>query len=188
VVSGPSGVGKGTVISTLLRSDLCPPQLVKCTTATTRDPRPGEVDGLNYFFMTPEEFRARIEEGFFLEHATYNGNYYGTPRMAAQRQQESGNDVILEIEVQGGHQVRDAVPDAVLIFLAPPSWEELARRLTGRATEGSETVQRRLEIARKELKAAPHYDYRVVNDDVDTAVDNLRAIILAERCRVHAGK
>jgi guanylate kinase len=184
VISGPSGVGKGTVIAGMLRSPSVPPGVIKCTTATTRLPRPGEVDGVNYHFFTREEFETRIASGYFLEHAAYNDNLYGTPRENVERDQRAGHDVLLEIEVQGGLAVRRIDPEAVLVFLAPPSWGELERRLRRRATDDPSAVERRLGIARREMDAAPKYDYLIVNDDVDRAVDHLRAVILAERHRI----
>jgi guanylate kinase len=184
VVSGPSGVGKGTVIAGLLAPLAAPSCLVRCTTATTRAPRPGEVNGLNYHFFSRPEFERRIADGFFLEYAPYNENLYGTPRESVERERHAGNDVILEIEVQGGVAVRGVDPSAVLIFLAPPSWHELERRLRSRATDDPETVARRMAIARREMEAAPHYDYLIVNDSVESATDTLRSIVLAERRRI----
>jgi guanylate kinase len=184
VISGPSGVGKGTVIAGLLKPENAPPGLIRCTTATTRSPRPGEVNGKNYHFFSREEFEERIAAGFFLEHAPYNQNLYGTPKQSVEDEQHRGNDVLLEIEVQGGISVRKVDPEAVLVFLAPPSWEELERRLRSRATDDPETVARRLAIARREMDTAPSYDYLIVNDDLDAAVDTLRSIILAERRRI----
>lgn len=187
VISGPSGVGKGTVISSLLNSPSRPDGVVLCTTATTRSPRAGEVNGRDYFFFTREQFEERIARGFFLEHVTYNDCYYGTPREQADHERSVGHDVALEIEVRGGLTLKERESDTVLIFLAPPSWEELERRLRSRQTDSPEHVARRLEIARQEMLAAPRYDYVVTNDTPEHAADLIRAIILAERHRVRTG-
>lgn len=187
MVSGPSGVGKDTVLAALLAPDACPPGLLRCVTATTRAPRSNEVEGLDYFFLTRPEFEKRIEQGFFLEHASYNEDYYGTPVDYVGRERAAGHDVLLKIEVQGALQVRANAPDAILIFLAPPSWDELERRLRSRASDDPERLKRRLDIAREEMRAARGYDYLVVNDLVEDAAAALRAIILAERCRIVKG-
>ena len=184
VISGPSGVGKGTVISGMLRSPAVPPGVIKCVTATTRSPRNGEVDGVNYHFYSREEFELLVSAGYFLEHAPYNNNLYGTPRENVERERSAGNDVLLEIEVQGGLTIRGLDAEAVLVFLAPPSWEELERRLRSRATDDPSAVERRLGIARREMDAASQYDYLIVNDDVQRAVDELRSVIIAERRRI----
>jgi guanylate kinase len=184
VISGPSGVGKGTVLNGMLRSSSAPARLTRCTTATTRAPREGEVDGVNYHFFSHEEFERRAAQGYFLEHARYNDNFYGTPRENVKREQAAGNDVLLEIEVQGGLSIRALDLDAVLVFLAPPSWDELERRLRNRATDDAGAVERRLAIARREMDAAPNYDYLIVNDDLDRAVATLQSVIVAERQRI----
>jgi guanylate kinase len=187
VVSGPSGVGKDTVLERLLHSSPCPPNLVRCVTATTRPPRAGETHAVDYYFFSREEFEARIAQNFFLEHASYGQHLYGTPRDFVERERARNNDVILKIEVQGALMVKRAMPDAILIFLAPPSWEELERRLRSRQTDDAAALQIRLETARRELQTAPLYDYLVVNDDLERAVETLRQIILAERCRIVHG-
>jgi guanylate kinase len=184
VLSGPSGAGKDAVLAPLFAAGTCPPRLRRCITATTRAPRAGEIDGVDYFFLAADEFRRRVAEGFFLEHASYAGRSYGTPRWWVEKERAGGNDVLLKIDVQGALQVRETAPDAVLVFIAPPSLSELERRLCNRdpcADPGD--LARRLEIARDELALAPRYDYLVVNDTVAQAVEDLRAIILAERCR-----
>lgn len=184
VVSGPSGVGKGTVIRAAMKFEMGSTPLVKCITATTRSPRPGEVNGRHYYFFTRKEFERRIEDGYFLEYASYNDHLYGTPVEGVLRERELGKDVLLEIEVQGGLAIRQRVPDATLIFLAPPSWQVLEDRLLNRATELPEIAERRLKIARQEMQAVSNYDYCVVNDVLEEAVDSLRAIVVAERHRI----
>lgn len=184
VVSGPSGVGKDVVLSALFASAERPSNLLRCITATTREPRPTEIPGRDYFFFSRDEFEQRIRSKFFLEHAIYNGNYYGTPHDYAEKVRVQGNDVVLKIEVTGALTVKSRVPDAILIFLAPPSWEELERRLRSRATDNEAEVTRRLQIARNEMTIARNYDYLVTNDLIEDAVASLRAIMLAERCRI----
>jgi guanylate kinase len=186
VLSGPSGVGKDAVLAPLFAADTCPPRLRRCITATTRAPRPGEMEGVDYFFLAGDEFEQRIAAGFFLEHACYAGRYYGTPRWWVEAERDGGNDVLLKIDVQGALLVRGKVPDAVLIFIAPPSEAELERRLRGRDPGANpDDLARRLAIARDELALAPRYDYVVVNDTVQEAVEAIRSIVIAERCRVH---
>lgn len=185
VLSGPSGVGKDAVLAPLFSAETRPPRLRRCITATTRAPRPGEVEGLDYFFLSIEEFQRRIDEGFFLEHASYAGRCYGTPKWWVDAEVAGGNDVLLKIDVQGALQVREQYPEALLVFIAPPSEEELERRLRGRDAQADpRDLERRLGIARAELALAPGYDYLVVNDRIETAVEALRAIVIAERCRV----
>lgn len=178
VISGPSGVGKGTVLAEYLKGK---ENTAYSVSATTRQPRPGEKHGVHYFFLSREEFEQTAKEGGMLEYASYNGNYYGTPKAPVEQQRQEGKDVILEIEVQGALQVKKACPDALLIFIAPPSFEELANRLSGRQTEDSKTVENRLNIAKGELKCAGEYDYIVVNDDVAAAAQRLEMIIGANR-------
>ena len=185
VLSGPSGVGKDAVLAPLFSAETCPPRLRRCITATTRAPRPGEIDGVDYFFLSREEFQRRVGEGFFLEHASYAGRSYGTPRWWVEAEVTGGNDVLLKIDVQGALQVRSQAPEAVLVFIAPPSEEELERRLRGRDPDANpDDLARRLAIARDELALARQYDYLVVNDQIEKAVAALRAIVIAERCRI----
>ncbi len=178
VVSGPSGVGKGTVLKEYLNSR---DGIAYSVSATTRQPRPGEENGIHYYFLSREEFERTAAEGGMLEYASYNGNYYGTPKAPVEQQRNQGNDVVLEIEVQGALQVKKSCPDALLIFVAPPSFEELKNRLTGRQTEDAKTVENRLNIARQELMCAGEYDYIIVNDTVEQAVRRLGQIISANR-------
>lgn len=180
VLSGPSGAGKSTVVARAMegRDDLC-----FSTSATTRQPRPGEVDGREYFFVTQQRFDEMVAHDELLEHAVYVTNSYGTPRRFVEDKLEAGMNVLLDIEVQGARQVAEKCPDAVKIFVIPPSLEELERRLTGRGTDTSDAIQGRLKRAREEYCEADFYDYIIINDDVDTAARELSAIILAEHCR-----
>lgn len=180
VLSGPSGVGKSTVISELLHNR---PDIHFSVSFTTRKPRPGEVDGVNYNFVSRDEFEQMIRDGDLLEFAEYVGNYYGTSLKVIRDKLEHGIDVLLDIEVQGAAAVRAKCPDAVLIFIIPPSWDELARRLRGRNTDTPEVIEHRLETARAECRERTKYDYIVVNNDVVTAADEIRSILTAERCR-----
>ena len=180
IVSGPSGVGKSTVLQALLskRDDL-----YFSVSATTRPPRAGEEDGVHYHFLDRGTFEQWIAAGDFLEYAEYVGNLYGTPRLYVDRAMEQGRDVLLDIEIQGAEQVRQKRPETVRIYVAPPSWAELERRLVGRGTEDMEKVRFRLARGREEFAAARDFDYLVINDTVDRAVDELRAIMYAEHCR-----
>lgn len=180
VLSGPAGVGKGTVC-TALRSRM--PELVYSVSATTRSPRPGEVDGVNYFFKTKEQFLSLIAQDEMLEYAEYVGNYYGTPRDFVDRTLASGRNVILEIEVQGAVKVKERFPEAIMVFLLPPSIDELKSRITGRGTETMETINTRMNVALEELSLLSHYDYAVMNDEIELACDKIRSIIIAENCR-----
>jgi len=179
VIAGPSGVGKGTVVDRLLARD--PDRLAASVSVTTRDARPGEVDGVHYRFVGDAEFDRMIERGELLEWAEIVGHRSGTPRRAVERLLEHGKDVILEIDVQGAGQVRDRVPDALLIFLAPPTLEELERRLRGRGTEPEASIRRRLDLAARELAEASWFSASVTNDDVERATDQVAAIIDASR-------
>ena len=179
IVAGPSGVGKGTVLKKLFETH----DLYYSVSATTRDPREGEVDGVHYHFLSVEEFRAMIAEDALLEHAEYAGNYYGTPKRYVDEAMDAGRDVILEIEMQGARQVCAKRPETIRIFIAPPSWAELERRLTCRGTDSAEVIQKRLLRAKVEVQTAHTYDYFVINDTVESAVEEIRAIILAEHCK-----
>jgi guanylate kinase len=177
VITGPSGVGKGTLIRGLLSRV---PELELSVSATTRSPRPGEEDGVDYHFLTPEQFEAHVAAGDFVEHATYSGNRYGTLRADLEQRLATGAGVVLEIEVQGARQVRAAMPEAVAVFIAPPSREALRVRLVGRGTDSAEQVDARLQTAERELEAQPEFRHVVVNDRLEEATDALVSIIRAE--------
>ncbi|MDO5445361.1 MAG: guanylate kinase [Eubacteriales bacterium] len=180
VLSGPSGAGKSTVVALAMekRDDIC-----FSVSVTTRAPRPGEVDGKDYFFISDEEFRKMVEEDRLLEHAEYVSHCYGTPRNYVLEKLESGMNVILDIEVKGARQVKNKFPDAVLVFFAPPSLSVLRERLTGRGTETEETINARLERAGQEYTEADFYDWLVVNETPEQAAEELSAIITASHCR-----
>ena len=180
VLSGPSGVGKSTVIAELLgeRKDI-----YFSVSFTTRNPRVGEADGVNYNFVSREEFERMIAADELLEYAQYVGNYYGTSLKVIQDKLAAGIDVLLDIEVQGAAKVRSTCPEAVLIFIIPPSFEELSRRLHGRATDNEDVIAGRLQKAREEYQQIPNYDYLVVNDKVSTAAEEIISILTAEDCR-----
>lgn len=180
VLSGPSGTGKSTVIAQLLRTR---PNIYFSVSFTTRAPRPGEVDGVNYNFVDRETFEAMIGRGEFLEYAQYVGNYYGTSLKVIEEKRDAGIDVLLDIEVQGAAKVRAKCPDAVMIFLMPPSFKELSCRLHGRGTDSEEVIAGRLQKAREECREVTHYDFLVINDTVDRAVDQITAILVAQSCR-----
>ncbi|MFK5882743.1 MAG: guanylate kinase [Candidatus Izemoplasma sp.] len=181
VLSGPSGVGKGTVRKALF--ELEGHDLVYSISMTTRAPREGEVDGVDYYFVTREEFTQRIKDGKFIEYAEFVGNYYGTPKDKVDEQLALGKEVVLEIEVQGALQVRLKAPDGVFIFIAPPTKEALYNRLLRRGTENPDIIQERMDKAESEFPLAHKYDYIVVNDEVTNAADRILAIIRAEHAR-----
>lgn len=180
VVSGFSGAGKGTVMKRLLEKyDDCALSI----SVTTRKPREGEVDGREYFFRTREEVEAMIEAGELLEYAQYVNNYYGTPRPYVEKMLAEGKNVILEIEIQGAMKIKEMIPDAVLTFVAPPTFEELKNRLVGRGTETQDVIESRLKRAAEEAEGMDSYDYLLINDVVEDCVDELHEIILSERRR-----
>ena len=181
VVSGPSGVGKGTICNALRAKYT---ELVYSVSATTRPMREGEVEGVNYFFLSKEDFLAKIEAGAFLEWAEVYGNFYGTPKWIIDTQLAAGNHVLLEIDMQGAVQVKKAYPESVLVFILPPSEEELAKRLSGRGTDSAEVIAKRLACWQQEKEMLKYYDYAVVNDTVSQAVERVSHIITAEECSV----
>ena len=181
VVSGFSGSGKGTIMKALLKKY---DNYALSISATTRSPREGERNGREYFFKTKEEFQRLIEEDQLIEYAQYVENYYGTPREYVERCLDDGKDVILEIEVQGARKVKEKIPEAVLIFVTPPSAEELRARLVGRGTESMEVIESRLSRANEEAVVMPDYDYLLVNDDLEQCVEAMHGIIQAERCKM----
>lgn len=181
VLSGPSGVGKDSVLDELNKTYHA---LNKCVTMTTRNPREGEVDGVDYTFVTVDEFRKRVDESGFLEFAEVHCNLYGTPKNWVEESLALGKDIVLKIDVQGGLAVKEKMPSAVMVFLLPPSMEELERRLRSRLTETDAEMQTRLLNAHKELEQIPHYDYVIVNDSISKAAEELKAVIIAEHCRV----
>lgn len=180
IISGPSGVGKSTVLNALFEKR---ENLYFSVSATTREARPGEEDGVHYHFIDTDTFQKWIEQDEFLEHAEFVGNFYGTPKKYIHSAMENGQDVILDIEVQGAQQVVDKMPEVIRIFVAPPSWKELERRLTERGTDSAEKIRKRLQRAQDDFSTAAVYDYFVINDTVDNAVAELDAIITAEHCK-----
>lgn len=182
VVSGFSGSGKGTIMKELMRR--YEGHYALSISAATRNPRPGETDGVDYFFRTREEFEQMIREDALIEYAQYIGNYYGTPRAYVEEQLNAGRDVILEIEIQGALKVRERYPDTLLLFVTPPSATELKKRLVGRGTETMEVIESRLSRAVKEAEGIEQYDYLVVNDDLSECVDRVHGLIRNEHCRV----
>ncbi len=174
IISGPSGVGKGTIIKELFLED---DNLFYSVSATTRNPRPGETDGIEYYFYSKEQFKKMIESGEMLEYAVYSDNYYGTPASPVDKMLESGKNVILEIEVEGAAQVKQARAEAISIMILPPSKEELLTRLRGRGTETEEVIAKRIAAAEREMSMADKYDYRVINDQVCKAKDEIKKII-----------
>ncbi len=183
VVSAPSGCGKGTILGEILKDD----SFYYSISATTRAPREGEQDGVNYHFITKEEFEQRIAQGGMLEYAQYCGNYYGTPKKEVEQMRDAGRDVILEIEGEGAMKVRALCPDAVFLFIAPPSVEELRRRLNKRGTEAAEVIEERVSQAARELSYADRYDYIIVNGELEKAIQDFRTVVRAEKLRTKNG-
>lgn len=180
VISGPSGAGKGTICKSLIEKN----SFWISVSATTRNPRQGEMDGKSYYFVSKEEFLERIEKKDFLEYAEVYGNYYGTPKSKVIEMLDNGNDVILEIDIQGALKVKEAFPEGIFIFILPPSMEELKQRIIRRGSETPESLMTRFKSAYKEINYVSKYSYAVVNDTVDEAVKKIEAIVVAERCRV----
>ena len=181
VVSGPSGAGKDTVINEVMKKQ---ENAWISISATSREKRPGEKEGINYYYLTKEEFEQKIEENYFLEYAEYAGNYYGTPKETIVEKLEKGIDVILVIEIQGAMKIKELIPEALFIFIMPPSENELMKRLKGRKTEDKKKIIERFNIAYKEINEVTKYNYVVINDEVKEAALKIKAIIKAEKCRV----
>ena len=182
VISGPSGAGKGTICKEVLDGER---NIKMSVSMTTRAPRDGEIDKVQYHFVDHEKFLTLIEDDGFLEHANVYGNFYGTPKKQVMEWLEQGIDVILEIDVQGALQVKKTYPEGVFIFILPPSIEELKKRIMGRGSETEETMARRLGAALREISCIDQYDYRVINEDLDTAIGCVRSIITAEQCTLN---
>lgn len=181
VISGPSGCGKDTVVKEVLKNNDKAWLSVSCT---SRKPRPGEINGKDYYFLTNEEFEKKIEEGNFLEYAKYTDNYYGTPRDIIKGKLDQGIDVILVIEIQGALKIKEMLKETVFIFILPPTMRELKKRLEGRNTETKEKITKRFKTAYKELNEVTKYNYVVINDEVEYAANKVNAILLSEKCRV----
>lgn len=180
VVSAPAGCGKDTILEQVLAKE---ENVGYSVSATTRAPRPGEVDGTHYFFLTRERFEEMIKNGDVLEYTEYCGNYYGTPKKGVEAMLAEGKDVVLKIEVEGAMNIKKLFPDSCLVFILPPSMQELERRLRKRGTEDEPTIMRRIAQAKNEIDTAVNYDYFVVNDDLEDAVNDLIAVIRGEKCR-----
>ena len=182
VISAPSGAGKGTVIAELLKNDNKSRWL--SVSATSRGMREGEKEGVNYYYLTEEEFKKKIDEDYFLEYTNYAGNFYGTPKEHIKKHLEKGIDVILEIEIEGATNIKKLIPEAIFIFIMPPSLKTLVKRLKGRGTESNDKIIKRFHEAYKEINEVTKYNYVVVNDEIQDTVNTIEAIIKAEKCRV----
>lgn len=181
VISGPSGAGKGTICQELLNKN---DNIYLSVSATTRQPRQGEIDGKNYYFLKQEEFEERVKNNGFIEYANVHGNYYGTPKLNVEKMLEEGKDVILEIDIQGALKVKENFSEGVFIFILPPSMDELKRRIIKRGSETEESLMTRFKNAYQEINYVSKYNYSVVNDTLEVAVSKVEAIITAEKCRV----
>ena len=182
VISGPSGAGKGTIIHKLLEKDNKTRWL--SVSATSRDPRPGEKDGITYYYLTKKDFEEKIEKDYFLEYTNYASNYYGTPKEYIKEKINKGIDVILEIEIEGAANIKKLIPEAIFIFIMPPSLKELVKRLKNRGTENNEKILKRFNTAYKEVNEVTKYNYVVINDKLDEAIEKVESILKAEKCRV----
>lgn len=182
VISAPSGAGKTTLCKRLLQNS---PSFTCSVSFTTRHPRKNEIEGVDYYFVSPTEFQKMIEDRKFVEWAKVHEQFYGTSANLLNKAIEAEKDVVLEVDVKGGTQIKKNYPQAVLIFLLPPSWQELEKRLKSRRTEDYERVKERITQAKKEIEYAPYYDYLIINNDINRALDDLTAIIRAERCRMN---
>lgn len=182
VISAPSGAGKGTIIKELLKKDNKTRWL--SVSATSREKRQGEEEGINYYYLSKEEFEKKAKEGYFLEYTNYAGNYYGTPKEFIKEKIDNGIDVILEIEIEGATAIKKLIPEALFIFIMPPSLKELVKRLKNRGTETNDKILKRFHEAYKEVNEVTKYNYVVVNDEIENAVEKIEAIIKAEKCRV----
>jgi len=181
VISAPAGAGKTTLCKRLLQSA---PSFISSVSFTTRSPRRQEIEGVDYYFVSKEEFEKLIEKDAFVEWAEVHGHLYGTSKEFLEKNIEAGKDVVLEVDVKGGRKIKEKYPQAILIFVLPPSWEELEKRLHKRATEDEKSIKKRLETAKEEIKYLPFYDYFLVNDDINTTTENLLLIIEAERHKI----
>ncbi len=181
IISAPSGAGKGSIIKEMCEQN---ENLWVSISATTRNPRPNDQDGVTYYFLSKEEFEEKLKENYFLEYTSYAGNYYGTPKKQIQEHLDQGQDVILEIEIEGAMNVKKRVPEALCVFIMPPSLKELKRRLENRGTDTKEKILERFKIAYKEMNEVTKYNYVVINDDIKVAADKIISIIKAEKCRV----
>ena len=181
VISGPSGAGKGTICQELLNKN---DNIYLSVSATTRQPRQGEIDGENYYFLTQEEFEKKVKNNGFIEYANVHGNYYGTPKVNVEKMLEEGKDVILEIDIQGALKVKENFSEGVFIFILPPSMDELKRRIIKRGSETEESLMTRFKNAYQEINYVSKYNYSVVNDTLEIAVSKVESIITAEKCRV----
>ncbi len=179
VLSGPSGVGKGTLLNEVLQRN---ENIVVSVSATTREPRPGEVDGVNYHFITKDQFKSMVDSEDMLEYALYGDNFYGTPKSMVENHLNEGRDVVLEIEVQGAVQIKKKLPQAVMVFVMPPSYQVLKDRLTGRGTETTQQIEKRLSAAKEEISKAGIYDYVIVNDQLQPAIEQIETVLSAARC------
>jgi len=180
VISGPSGAGKGTICKEIMSKH---PHISYSVSATTREPRKGEVDGVNYHFLSKERFEEMLQRGDFLEWAKVYDNYYGTPKEKVMKYLKEGEDIVLEIDIQGALQIKQDFPDGIFIFIVPPSLEELKERIVNRGTDSEEVIKKRLSSVHEELGYVDKYDYVILNDDVENAAKKMESIILAEKCR-----